>query len=84
MNIIHMASAAIRKLWAFLLFTLAAAMAWIAYLWRDGPLPPQETAAEIVETIEVLGPFAILLDVLIIVGLLYGIKRGMESHIKEE
>mgnify|MGYP003656764243 CR=1 FL=1 len=83
MNIIHMASAGIRKLWAFLLFTLAAAMAWIAYLWKDGPLPPHETAARIQETIEVLGPFAILLDVIIIAGLLYGIKRSMEPQRKD-
>ncbi|MBO66680.1 MAG: hypothetical protein CL398_00060 [Acidiferrobacteraceae bacterium] len=83
MNVISMATSSIRKIWAFLLFGLAIAMLWIAYLWRDGPLPPAETALRIQESLALLGPFAILLDVILIGAVLYGIKRSMESHSKD-
>jgi len=44
-------------------------VSWIFWIWKDGLLTPRDTAEIMIEPIMTLGPFAILLDIIITVGL---------------
>ncbi len=83
MSITQMVSKTMRRMSAFVLFALAIGMIWIAYLWRNGPLTPQESVAEVMSTFEILGPFAILLDVIIIIAILWGIRGAYKEQRKD-
>lgn len=56
----------------FAVFLIVAMQGFIlGYLWRDGILPPEETGAQLTELLAVWGPFAFLLDVIVITPFLW-------------
>jgi hypothetical protein len=56
-------------LYLSILLIFATLASWIFWIWRDGLLTPNDTAGIMITPIMRLGPFAILLDIIITVGL---------------
>ncbi len=66
-------------LYLSILFIFGALISWIFWIWRDGLLTPHETAEIMIGPIMTLGPFAILLDIIITVGIVRLLRRGQQS-----
>lgn len=57
-----------------------AFVAWTLWIWRDGLLSPEETTAIMIKPILVMGPFAVLIDVLFAFLLARFLRRRTEGH----
>jgi hypothetical protein len=56
-------------LYLSILLILGTLVSWIFWIWKDGLMTPHDTAEIMIEPIMTLGPFAILLDIIITVTL---------------
>jgi Zn-dependent protease with chaperone function len=57
-----------------------AFVAWTLWIWRDGLLTPEETTAIMIKPILIMGPFAVLLDVLFAFLLARFLRRRAKGH----
>jgi len=72
LELINMAKLSFLQAIIFTVFLIIAMQGFIlGYLWRNGILPPDQTGAELTKLLSIWGPFAFLLDLIIITPLLW-------------
>ena len=57
-----------------------AFVAWTLWIWRDGLLTPEETTAIMIKPILIMGPFAVLFDVLFAFLFARFLRRRTKGH----
>lgn len=68
------------KIYLLTLVLIFAPMIHIMYIWQDGMLDPITTAGMVLEDFQILGPFALLLDAVIIYFIYRGYRRIKSSE----
>jgi len=63
------------KIYLLTLVLVFAPLIHIMYIWQDGVKDPITTASMVLEDFQVLGPFAVILDVIIIYFIYRGYRR---------